>query len=77
MAIVVKSNDIKFVKGSLTLIKFEENSTFKIQGASSENSDASILDVKFKSAFQERPNNKEFVDKTQEVSAPISLENIQ
>lgn len=54
MAIVIISNELKFIKGHLNMIKTQENTSFKIQGATINQSEAS-LNVKFKKDFLESP----------------------
>ena len=58
MAIVIESNNIKFIKGHLNMIKFSENTFFKIQGQLSANASDETLNIQFKNKFEESPPTK-------------------
>ena len=76
MAIVVKSNELKFIKGHLNMLKIKDDTFFKIQGVIT-NEAQSSLNVKFKKDFLESPKvnlkTSEFKNTIQEVQ---SLEDI-
>jgi len=54
MAIVIKSNDLKFIKGHLNMIKSEDDTFFKIQGSIPVVSEGTV-NLKFKENFLESP----------------------